>query len=260
MATVSNLRRDEGQAPPFEVVSQEEKADRAATSATEKALELPSQPVVEEEKTWLSSRQAICIAVGSRIVNLKKAGTLLAWLVVRAGEKDQGGAWRWLNPVGFEKIDPATGCGGPTKAASFPFRIGELEEVLEALRRASLDEVAGSNFSEKWAEDAWLYLALHSVSGLASRAKPLAKGRWSALEQRGAATARQFVQRLLKSHCGSVTAFEKIGKDLEAARVDYSGEETGVCEPLTLAQALPALPPMNHGGSIKLVDLVGCHP
>lgn len=155
------------------------------------------------------------------------------------------------------RVSPQPVARGPcSRAASFPFRRGELESLVEALDRATLDEAASETFAARWAEDAWVYLALHSTSGLAGRCRPLARGRWSALEKRGADTARRFVQRLLSCTCTNLTAFEKIGENLRAARLDYTGEELGTCEPLSLEQITPALPPLGHGGSIQLVDLV----
>ena len=64
------------------------------------------------------------------------------------------------------------------------------------------------------------------------------------------------VERLLACSEEAVSPFEKVGQELAAAKLDYTGEETGTCELLTLEQILPALPPMGHGGSIKLMDLV----
>lgn len=99
--------------------------------------------------------QHICLAVGRSIRDLKNAGTLLAWMLCHCMRADCRDAWRWLSCVIFEKRLTATGCEGPKRAASFPMRIGDLRSLLEALSCASLDEVAGEEFSTQWAEEAW---------------------------------------------------------------------------------------------------------
>ena len=200
--------------------------------------------------------QDICLTVGRSVRDLKNAGTLLAWMLCHCMRVDCRGAWRWLCSVIFEKRLTAAGCEGPKRAASFPMRVGDLRNLLEALSCSSLVEVAGEEFSTRWAEDAWVFLALNATSCLAGHVRPLSAGAWSALERRGAETARTFVRRVLTCTCGTLPPFEKTAEELRAARVDYCGEETGVCEPLTLDQITPALPPCGHGGSIKLVDLV----
>ena len=65
------------------------------------------------------------------------------------------------------------------------------------------------------------------------------------------------MKRLLTCHCEPLQDFEKVASELAAAKIDYNGEETGVCETLTLRQFLPAFPPLGHSGPIPLVDLVG---
>ena len=64
------------------------------------------------------------------------------------------------------------------------------------------------------------------------------------------------MKRLLRTQPGPLESFEKVGSDLARARVGYDGEELGSCEPLSLEQVLPALPPVEHGGSIHLEAIV----
>ena len=201
--------------------------------------------------------QSICLAAGRSIADLKSAGTVLAWLLVQATMRRDEGPWRWVSRVAFEALTAATGSGGPLKAASFPMRRGLTEGVFEALKRVGLREVSSADFSNRWAEEAWLYLCLQSTSSLAGSKIPLAAGSWTKLEERGAASAKRAIKRLLTCRCGPLQDFEKVASELRAAKVDYNGEETGVCEPLTLRQVMPALPPLGHGGSIALVYLVG---
>ena len=50
--------------------------------------------------------------------------------------------------------------------------------------------------------------------------------------------------------------FESLDKELRGRRVDYSGEEVGICHMLTYEQVLPSLPPKEHGGSVDVLSLV----
>ena len=230
-----------------------------------RSLERPVKGTGEEEEmavqrsssfTEFGTGQELLRAVGGRIRNLENAGTLLAWMLAQAMRTEKKGAWRWLSKVIFDLEKAATGYVGPSRAATFPLRRGDLEGAFEMLSQVTIEEASSEAFASRWAEDSWVLLALHATSGLAGGVKPLAAGKWTALERQGASAARSFVKRLLSCHGGAIVPFEKVGEELKAARVDYNGEETGVCEPLTLCQVVPALPPLGHGGSIPLVGLV----
>lgn len=45
-------------------------------------------------------------------------------------------------------------------------------------------------------------------------------------------------------------------KDLKSKRINYVGEEGGICHKLTLEQVLPSLPPKEHGDSIDVRNFV----
>ena len=256
--TVIPSEEREGLAPKFEVersVDAEESGLRV-----DHTEEVPSGASVSVEGVSaekFENGQAICLAAGRSITNLKNAGTVLAWLFVQAVERRREGPWLWIFRVLYESVQAATGSGGPSKAASFPMRRGETEEVVEALKRVGLTHASSTVFSEKWTEDAWLYLSLQATSSLAGSKIPLAAGEWTKTEERGAASAKKAVKRLLTCHCEPLQDFEKVASEVAAAKIDYNGEECGVCETLTLRQILPALPPLIHGGSIPLVDFVG---
>lgn len=163
------------------------------------------------------------------------------------------GFTKWL----LRQERPRLVTGGPERLPRFPCAEDVQKAFFEALKSVGLEEASSTAFSEHWAEDAWLYLCLQSTSGLAGGRFPLAPGRWTKAEERGADSAKRAVGRLLACRCEPLQDFEKVASDLAAARIDYNGEETGVCEALTLRQIMPALPPLGHGGSIPLVDVVG---
>lgn len=244
------LSRHEGLAPslkrrksnPFEEVEHFE-----SERSEEKDLRVVAQGFKE-----FKTGQEILRAVGSRLIGLQSAGCLLAWTVAMAGDVDLSPAWGWIHRIVFEKGEAAACHGRPRKAVSFPLRAGELGALIEELRKKRLSEVEERTFVEQHCEDCWLYVALHSVNGLAGFSEPLAAGKWSAIERRGVENTRAAVKRLLDSPAESIEPFEKVCSDLKCARVGYDGEELGTCESLTLEQVLPALPPHGHGGSIPL--------
>ena len=172
--TVNPSEDREGLAPEFEgvrTVEQEERCLRGGHIA-----QVPSGTAASVEgvnSKGFGIGQAICLAAGSSITNLKSAGTVLAWLFVQAVEKRRE----------YESVQAATGRGGSPKAASFPMRRGETEKVFEGLKKVELSEASSTRFSEQWAEDAWLYLSLQATSSLAGSKIPLAAGEWTSVEQ-----------------------------------------------------------------------------
>lgn len=67
------------------------------------------------------------------------------------------------------------------------------------------------------------------------------------------------IQRLLCHGHEHHPVPSELEKDLRSKKVNYKGEEVGTCHKLTLAQILPALPPVGHGGSINAIDWVSEH-
>ena len=257
VATVSPPRGTGGLAPCLKEAGQEDVEKHEDAAGTLTACKLAMSPSASTGSlNSLATGQEICLAIGASVRDLKNAGTLLAWLSVQAVECGHSGPWRWVRRVLYESWLNAAGQVGPKRAATFPVRRGETEAVFQALRKVGFEEASSEEFSNRWAEDAWLMLCLQSAGGLAGPLRPLAPGKWTKLGARGAEAAKKAVQRLVQCHCAPLQSFEKVGRDLEGAKLDYCGEEVGACEPLTLQQILPALPPMGHGGSIKLVELV----
>ena len=146
--TVIPSEEREGLAPKFEVersVDAEESGLRV-----DHTEEVPSGASVSVEGVSaekFENGQAICLAAGRSITNLKNAGTVLAWLFVQAVERRREGPWLWIFRVLYESVQAATGSGGPSKAASFPMRRGETEEVVEALKRVGLTHASSTVFS-----------------------------------------------------------------------------------------------------------------
>ena len=250
-ATLRPLEEQKGLAPVFQEDEElREEALKVADTFEESGQDLKEDEALLHEE--LSTGQAICLAVGRRVRDIRNGGTLLAWMLAQSMTMKHLGPWRWVYKVVFDSDNGAAGYEKPKRAVSFPMRRGLVEETFQRLLKCNLDQAASEDFSRDWAEDCWLFLALHATSGLAGRIRPLKAGQWSALERRGATAAKRAVQRTLQCSCGPLQPFEKVAKDLRAARIDYNGEETGVCERLCLEQIEPALPPLGHGGRFDL--------
>ena len=76
-------------------------------------------------------------------------------------------------------------------------------------------------------------------------------GRWKEADEArssgGIGTTRAAVKRLLQIPSGPLEDRVAAGSS-----IGYDGEELGNCEALTLEQITPALPPVEHGGAIRL--------
>ena len=90
-------------------------------------------------------------------------------------------------------------------------------------------------------------------------AVPLSPGGWNQAEKRVATAIVGGVRRLLQHGQDCIEFDELMEKELKSRRVNYQGEEVGICHKLSLDQVLPALPPKEHGGCIDAVSLVSTH-
>lgn len=84
-------------------------------------------------------------------------------------------------------------------------------------------------------------------------------GGWNKAEKRVVKAIGEGVKRLL-CHGTAETAFDPgLEKELRSKRINYQGEEVGICHKLTLEQVLPSLPPPEHGGAIDICEFVSPH-
>ena len=81
-------------------------------------------------------------------------------------------------------------------------------------------------------------------------------GRWSRPERLLANAVEEAVDRF-QIHGQTVASdISEVEKDLKGKRVNYVGEEVGICHVLTLRQVVSSLPPKTHGGVIGILDFV----
>eukprot|EP00438_Fugacium_kawagutii_P012906 Skav224010 [mRNA] locus=scaffold2932:91460:93807:+ [translate_table: standard] len=146
---------------------------------------------------------------------------------------------------------------GPRRA--FPLRVGSLKGLLEQLQALALHDVIEEEFIQKWSEQAWTLVCMHGCNSLHGFGGPLKEGGWSKAEKVAMRAIGGSVSRALCRGHASVPCDPKTIDELKKKRVNYQGEEVGVCHKLTLRQVLPALPPAEHGASIRAVDFLCEH-
>ena len=191
-----------------------------------------------------------------RATDLSSLGCVLAWTVASGPElgTDEN-SQRLLRSI-FEKAAVSQKGQGFARGSIFPLRLGQLEPFRTMLVRSSIEEVAHEDFAQRWREDAWLFLALTGVNAMSSSLMPLAPGPWTAVQKRGVESMKHAVKRFLTLGGDGSWTKQTIAADLREKRVSYSGEEMAKVHPLTLEQVVAALPPVEHGGCIPLVDFL----
>lgn len=142
---------------------------------------------------------------------------------------------------------------------ALPIRKGELWKIHDALMRVPFEDVFRSDFIDEWSHQSWLLNACYAVNSLYGCVRPLADGGWNKAEKRVVKAIGEGVKRLL-CHGTAETAFDPgLEKELRSKRINYQGEEVGICHKLTLEQVLPSLPPPEHGGAIDICEFVSPH-
>lgn len=188
-----------------------------------------------------------------KCTDLRKAGCILAWLAIHAQTlKERFGSSRIFDMI----FDAGTWHRVGRKRLALPLREGQLWKVRERLKVLSLDESLQPQCTERWGRDAWLLVAIIAINGLYGFGNAPEKGDWSKAEFRAVKAIGSAVDRLL-SHGTVVKDFNPDEEQtLRKKKVNYQGEEVGICHKLSLKQVLPALPPAEHGGTILTTDFV----
>ena len=139
------------------------------------------------------------------------------------------------------------------KKGVFPLRLGGLASMKEEFRKRSFCEIRELHFVELWAEDAWLFNSIQVINYLHG-GRAMVDRRWRSLDEQAVLSLRQSVKRTLAQDVVIERSADDVQKELSCRFVSYSGEEIPKMEILTVAQVLPALPPLGHGGCIPVVD------
>ena len=195
-------------------------------------------------------------AMTSKCTDLKKIGCVMAWTIVNADFVSQiQGNTRFLKMIFTSGVQHRAG----RRSSVLPLREGELRELIGLLREKLWQHIVEDDFSNSWGERCWTLVSIYGCNFLHGVTSPMEGGRWSKAERRVAQAVGQGVNRFLDHGPMGVTVDPNLESDLKSRKVNYRGEEVGTCKRLTLAQVLPALPPKEHGGSIRAVDFVSEH-
>ena len=204
----------------------------------------------EEEEYELRFLERIC----EEGCSLRTLGCLLAWLVIRA---KLSGVLR-KRMTALMKIFPGGDTGFGTvhlspKREIFPIRLGTLDSLADTLSKASFSEACEDGFQDIWFLDSWLLLSLFFINNLHG-CRDIPKGRWRKSDQAIIENFRSSVQRMLRLDQPVPRTLESVKTELSSRFVSYTGEEVPKMEQLSLSQAVAALPPKEHGGSIPVTN------
>ena len=143
------------------------------------------------------------------------------------------------------------------KGEMFPFRVGRLARLCGILLRMSIEEAMNGDFVKAFAAHSWTLCLLAGCSMLAGTRAVLETGPWTKNEERMARGLYISAKRRLARDCFCTADGESLDRDLATKRVGYNGDEIASCQPLSVEQVFPALPPEGHGGSISALDWLG---
>ena len=160
---------------------------------------------------------------------LERTGCVLAWTLLHVGHREDGVKNSSLWSVLFNSSE---GFRAGRKRLALPIREGELAGLRDKLLKISLLEAAGEDFAKKHAGDCWTYLACYACNTLVGRQKLLEQGRWIKAEASAFQTVHHMTDRLLGHGTQEPVTLDAIEKDVKLARVNYKGEEIGVCHNL----------------------------
>ena len=143
------------------------------------------------------------------------------------------------------------------KGEMFPFRVGRLARFCGILLRMSLEEIMRSGFVEAFAAHSWTLCLLAGCGMLAGARAVLETGPWSKHEEKMVLGLYSSAKRRLARDCFCTVDAGDLDPELASKRVGYNGDEVASCQPLSVEQVFPALPPEGHGGSINALDWLG---
>ena len=209
---------------------------------------------VNEKKDVALLKRAISLCT-----TFQRTGVVLAWLLTTTSPEV------CMDSVTLEFIEAWHGTIAKHKSASkrsrgatFPLRLGELQELVEVLQFAALTEVVVEAFVSTWSPRAWAMVMMWALNRLAGFGARPQHGPWTIAEKSA------FASLLAAAERRSVPDAELVGKteeswqkDVDSRQVGYNGEELSTCFELSLEQVLPAFPPAEHGGSIDCMNWIG---
>lgn len=187
---------------------------------------------------------------------LLHTGVVMAWILVNAKSiSDVQKNLRFFNTVYVSGMQHRAG----SKKSALPLRAGECSKLFTLLKGATLQCITSDAFLQTWGRLCWVFVSCYSCNAMFGETVPLTEGGWTKCEMRAVKAIGSSVERVLCHGHVTVPYDSEMEKELKHRRVNYQGEEVGVCHPLTLDQVLPSLPPKEHGGAIDATAFVTTH-
>ncbi len=188
--------------------------------------------------------------------DLQRAGCLVAWLVANADKVSQA----WPSARFLERLATTDAWQRASRRRlALPIRLGDFKQVQDVLRNSAMETVVTGEFISKWYKLAWTYISCMACNVMYGQAAAFEASGWSKAEQTIVNAVSAGVDRVLCHGQEHYSVSPSLEKDLKSRRVNYQGEEVGICHQLTLRQVKPSLPPPEHGGSIEALDFVSQH-
>ena len=193
-------------------------------------------------------------AVLGRCTTIKATGCVLAWYLCNAQVLQES----YGNSAFVRTFLANSGVWHKVRRRrlALPICEGDLREFCMVSRKVDVETAASKEFVAKWNTTSWELLSRVACNFLAGAGGPLVPGKWNAAEERLAASIATTVGRFTAQKEVVQDDLVSLEKELLSRRVSYTGEEFGICHPLTFKQVLPALPPKEHGGVIDILGLV----
>ena len=190
--------------------------------------------------------------------NLADAGAAMAWLLFNSGRLASQELLTHATLVALvgKLVDVNAMRRGLVRSRPlFPIPLGEVLHVYSRAFESTLEEFVALVKMPSFAEDVWVSLTVCSLNGVAGKSRAALDRRPTVVHRRAACAIRGAVKRSLKSVDLPRTA-QEIEKELSARYLSYTGEEIPKMQVVATKQILPALPPIEHGGSVEAVELV----
>lgn len=189
-----------------------------------------------------------------RCTTIQRTGCALAWYICNVRELER----RHENSIVIQTFLANSGVWrrARRKRQALPICEGDYERLRKIAQSVTLDELLAEPLLSTWSRIGWELLSAVACNFLVGAGGPLMPGKWCLTEKCMATSLKATVERFAVHELDEHNDFVSLEKELASRRVSYTGEEYGVCHPLSLSQILPALPPKEHGGAIDLLQLV----
>ena len=144
----------------------------------------------------------------------------------------------------------------PRSRSLLPLPLENFARLSLAANAVALDEFCGEHFAGLETEDVWVALSVLAVNSLAGYGRAGGDRKPTKVQATALETLRRTVRRVLPENLRLERSPAEAEKELSSRFLTYTGEEVPKMQVLKMAQAVPALPPENHGGSIDATTLV----